>query len=129
MLLVFDSLTGNVQRFVEKLDYEKTIKITDGMLVDEPYILVTYTFDFGGVPESTAAFLERNGHLLQGVASSGNKVWGSNFALAADTISNQYLVPVMLKFELSGMKSDIEAFKQEVARIYERTNSKVAQTK
>lgn len=129
MLLVFDSLTGNVQRFVEKLDFERTIKITDGLLVEDPFVLVTYTFGFGNVPDRTAAFLNQNGHLLQGVAASGNKAWGSNFARAADHISDQFLVPVLLKFELSGTRNDIEAFKQEVARIDERTNSKVAQTK
>ncbi|MEH6945134.1 class Ib ribonucleoside-diphosphate reductase assembly flavoprotein NrdI [Bacillus sp. JJ722] len=124
MLIVYDSLTGNVERFVNKLP-KKNVKIIDGLRVHEPFILVTYTIGFGGVPESTANFLEENYSYLQAVASSGNKVWGSNFGRAVDIISNQYLVPLILKFELSGTNRDLEVFTREVAILDERTNSKM----
>lgn len=124
MLIVYDSLTGNVERFVNKLP-RKSVKIIDGLRVNEPFILVTYTIGFGGVPESTANFLKENYSYLQAVVSSGNKVWGSNFARAGDTISDQYLVPLLLKFELSGTNRDLEVFTREVALLDERTNSKM----
>lgn len=128
MLIVYDSLTGNVERFVRKVT-TNSVKISQGLIVDEPFILVTYTFGFGGVPDSTANFLENNYKQLMGVASSGNRVWGSNFARAGDTISNQYLVPTILKFELGGTNKDIEVFMREVAILDERTNSKMVKVK
>ncbi|WP_042348400.1 class Ib ribonucleoside-diphosphate reductase assembly flavoprotein NrdI [Bacillus massiliigorillae] len=128
MLIVYDSLTGNVERFVKKIP-SRSVKITNGLRVNEPFILVTYTIGFGGVPESTASFVEENYSYLQAVVSSGNKVWGSNFARAGDTISDQYLVPLLLKFELSGTNKDLEIFTREVAILDERTNSKMVEAK
>lgn len=116
MLIVYDSLTGNVDRFVKKTGYQ-TIKIYQDLHVNEPFILVTYTFGFGDVPQSTKTFLESNARLLMGVASSGNKNWGDNFARSAEVISKQFGVPIVLKFELSGTSKDVERFKQEVEKI------------
>lgn len=124
MLIVYDSLTGNVQRFIKKLDYY-SLKLTEGLIVQEPYILVTYTVGFGEIPNSTKDFLKVNFNYLQGVATSGNRNWGANFGKAGERISDQYLVPLLLKFELSGTKHDIEIFKQGVARLNERTNSEM----
>jgi len=124
MLLIYDSLTGNVQRFINKLGV-RSVKISDGLIVKEPYILVTYTVGFGEVPESTANFLKRNYSYLKGVASSGNRNWGTNFGKAGEQISNTFKVPLLLKFELSGTKRDVEIFEQEVAIINERTNSEM----
>ena len=59
MLVIYDSLTGNVQRFMNKIG-ARSVRLTEGMTVKEPYILVTYTVGFGEVPESTANFLKRN---------------------------------------------------------------------
>lgn len=114
-LVVFDSLTGNVKRFVSKLGFD-TLKITDTLIVDQPYYLVTYTIGFGQVPKSTSRFLEKNGSLLLGVAASGNKNWGGSYAKSADLIAEQYNVPVVHKFELAGTVGDVEIFKQEVGR-------------
>ncbi|MGN1386443.1 MAG: class Ib ribonucleoside-diphosphate reductase assembly flavoprotein NrdI [Bacillus sp. (in: firmicutes)] len=124
MLVIYDSLTGNVQRFMNKIG-ARSVRLTEGMTVKEPYILVTYTVGFGEVPESTANFLKRNYSYLKGVASSGNRNWGANFGKAGELISNQFRVPLLLKFELSGTKRDVEIFEQEAAKINERTNSEV----
>ncbi|WP_019241465.1 MULTISPECIES: class Ib ribonucleoside-diphosphate reductase assembly flavoprotein NrdI [Bacillus] len=124
MLIVYDSLTGNVKRFIQKVE-SKAQKITEGLIVKEPFILVTYTVGFGEVPKSTIDFLSNNYPFLQGVATSGNRVWGANFGKAGERISNKYLVPLLLKFELSGTKQDIEVFKQGVAQLDERTNSEM----
>ena len=113
MLIVYDSMTGNVQRFVDKLNLTTT-RLRDELIVGEPYILVTYTIGFGEVPESTIKFLESNHKYLLAVASSGNMNWGSNFGKAADKIANKFNVPVLMKFELSGTSKDIDKFKQEV---------------
>ncbi|MES5837419.1 class Ib ribonucleoside-diphosphate reductase assembly flavoprotein NrdI, partial [Bacillus cereus group sp. MG11] len=42
MLIVYASKTGNVKRFVGKTGLE-TVQISDGLLVNEKYVLITYT--------------------------------------------------------------------------------------
>lgn len=64
---------------------------------------------------------------MEGVASSGNRNWGANFGKAGELISKQFMVPLLLKFELSGTKRDVEIFEQEVAKINERTNSEMVE--
>lgn len=114
MLLLYASRTGNVRRFVSKLDFP-SIPLTDDLVVNEPYVLITYTDKFGEVPEPVRMFLEQtNGEFLKGVAASGNRNWGKFFAKSADAISQQYHVPVLHKFEIAGMKKDIEIFKKKV---------------
>lgn len=123
--IVFDSKTGNVQRFLDKTPFTDKQKLTGEEFLDTPFILVTFTTGFGQVPSTTQSFLEKNAHLLLGVAVSGNKVWGDNFAKSADTISKQYQVPILHTFELSGTKRDVELFTQEVERIVTKSSSKV----
>jgi protein involved in ribonucleotide reduction len=90
--------------------------------LDEPFILITFTAGMGQVPPTTRAFLNQYGHLLQGVASGGNRNWGPNFAKAANLISEEFNVPILLKFELAGTRQDIDLFLErttghEMARI------------
>ncbi|KIL12140.1 hypothetical protein B4127_1471 [Bacillus pumilus] len=117
MLITYDSLTGNVKRFVDKITNNKYInikKITEDTIITEPFIHITYTIGFGEVPKLTQVFIHNNKELLRGICSSGNKNWGNNFGLAADKIANQYNVPILLKFELAGTDSDLATFLQEV---------------
>ncbi len=115
-LIVYDSMTGNVQRFVSKLTH-KSVKISKNLIVNSPYILITYTIGYGQIPSSTKEFLNRNSFFLMGVASSGNKNWGSNYARSADLVSIKYSVPIVHKFELSGTEKDLYIFNQEVEKI------------
>ncbi|WP_058304239.1 class Ib ribonucleoside-diphosphate reductase assembly flavoprotein NrdI [Gorillibacterium timonense] len=116
MVVVFDSKTGNVKRFVQKLKLP-AIQIHDSLKLEEPYVLVTYTTGFGQVPERVSAFLRENHDLLLGVAASGNRNWGDKFARSADLIAEKYEVPVIGKFELSGTMGDAERFRMEVSRV------------
>lgn len=116
ILIVYDSKTGNVNRFVNKLGLDH-VKVRPGLIVHEPFILITYTTGFGEVPETTLEFLESNHHLMVAVASSGNRVWGDKFANAANIISERYSVPILLKFELSGTTKDVEKFLQEASNL------------
>ncbi len=114
VLIVYDSKTGNVKRFIGKLNKLDCVQITDGLIVDEPFVLVTYTTGFGQVPASTAQFLDRCGYLMRAVAASGNRNWGARYGLAADQVAAHYQVPILMKFELSGTSRDVERFYQEV---------------
>lgn len=116
MLVVYDSKTGNVKRFINKLNM-RAVPIDERDEMDEPFVLVTYTTGFGQVPEKVNSFLQSNHELLRGVSASGNRNWGQGFAKSADTISKMYDVPVILKFELSGTNQDTQHFVERVRAI------------
>ncbi len=117
MIIYYDSKTGNVERFVGKLrvlaDWQ-CIKVSNEMEIENFGHLITFTTQMGKVPESTLRFLEKWHPYILSVSSSGNMNWGKNFALAADIISQEYKKPVLLKFELSGLDSDVKNFIQKV---------------
>ncbi|MEH6848139.1 class Ib ribonucleoside-diphosphate reductase assembly flavoprotein NrdI [Bacillus thuringiensis] len=119
MIVVYDSKTNNVQRFVNKLGLP-SFKIHEGLIIDEPYVLITYTTGIGKTPESVCEFLskrEEHGKHLKGVCGSGNMNWGGMFCAAADNISRDYGVKVLHKFEMSGLQSDVEKVREEVLNI------------
>lgn len=62
--IIFDSKTGNVQRFVNKIGFQQIRKVDEIDHLDTPFVLVTYTTNFGQVPASTQSFLEKYAHLL-----------------------------------------------------------------
>jgi protein involved in ribonucleotide reduction len=123
LLIVYDSKTGNVKRFVAKLGLP-CIQLKEDLMVNEKFILITYTIGFGEVPKNVMTFLEKNHQYLIGVAASGNRNWGNNFAVAADIIAAKYNVPIIHKFELSGTKKDVEIFLEEAKKIV-AANSKM----
>ena len=116
MLIAYDSRTGNVRRFVEKLKLP-AVQIEESMDLDQPFVLITYTTGFGQVPDKVASFLKKNHRKLCGVSASGNRNWGTGFALSADRIAEMYGVPVISKFELSGTTKDVERFVEEVRAV------------
>lgn len=124
MLIAYDSKTGNVQRFIEGLGLSKgeAVRITPGLKVCEPFVLVTYTTGFGEMPLNTRNFLEDNHSHLKGVACSGNKIWGGTYGKSADTIAELYGAPVLLKFELSGMPNDMRCFIERVEKLNYETH-------
>ncbi|EEI92524.1 nrdI protein [Sphingobacterium spiritivorum ATCC 33300] len=111
--IYYDSKTGNVQRFMDKLTQItgwQGHKITEDLEVTEPGHLVTFTTNFGQVPEQTLLFMKRASAMISSVTSSGNRNWGRNFGLAADKIAADFDIPLAFKFELSGTMEDINQF-------------------
>ena len=94
MLVAYDSMTGNVKRFIHKLNMPAV-----------------------QIGERVLEFLERNNEKLKGVSASGNRNWGDMFGASADKISAKYEVPIVSKFELSGTNNDVEYFKERVREI------------
>lgn len=117
MTIYYDSKTGNVERFVEKLR-ERTswqfIKISDSLKVYKQGHLITFTTRIGEVPQTTRQFLKQWHTQILSVSSSGNMNWGVHFARAADNISQEYNIPILLKFELAGLTDDVNNFIQNV---------------
>lgn len=119
MLVVYDSMTGNVERFIKKLGHDKCIKIEEGLKVNEPFVLITYTIFFGQTPKKTGDFLEDNSEHLLAVASSGDQNWGMAFAKAADNISEKYNVPILHKFQKAGTEKDMAKIKKGLEELSE----------
>lgn len=116
MMIVYDSLTGNIKRFVKKLNVD-CLQINETMRLEESFVLLTYTTGRGNVPEKVARFLEINHLNLVGVSASGNRNWGDFFGVSADRIAEQYHVPIISKFELSGTKKDVDIFLKGVGEL------------
>lgn len=116
MLIVYDSRTGNVRRFVAGLG-RRALPVAEAGELQEPFVLVTYTTGFGQVPDASMRFLQRNSRWLAGVAASGNRNWGDGFAKSADRIAAMYRVPVLARFELSGTGKEAAQFLEELDRL------------
>ena len=114
MVIYYDSKTGNVQRFVNKVKKErpdwKFVKIDSEMKVNEEGHLLTFTTKIGETPIPTSEFLEKNSNYIKSISSSGNMNWGVFFAVAANKMSEKYGIPVCMKFELSGTHVEVEHF-------------------
>ena len=116
MFVYYDSKTGNVQRFIDKIKKEKPewsfVKISGDMEISENGHLVTFTTNFGEIPDTTEKFLENenNRKCIKSISSSGNMNWGTLFGKAADNIEEKYGIPVLMKFELSGTHIQVEYF-------------------
>ncbi len=117
--ILYYSRTGNLEKFVNKLNYKNIQKITKDLIIDEPFVLLVSTIKFGEVPIEYKKFLRDNPKGLIGVSGSGNRNWGSNFAIAADKVAKKFNVPIINKFELSGNKHDVEKFIKGVERLEE----------
>lgn len=106
--LVYDTLTGNVHRFAQSVGNELGLRVSrvqDGA-PDGEFLLLTYTFGTGQLPQSTRQFLDVHAAGLRGVVSSGSYHWGHNFARAADLIAAEFGVPVVAKLNKGGTAAD-----------------------
>jgi protein involved in ribonucleotide reduction len=115
--IYYDSKTGNVERFLNRLKLQRNwnIQKIDASFTPEfAGHLVTYTTGFGEVPASTLQFLNNNHSLIRSISSSGNKNWGPNYALAATKIAAAYKLPILMQFELSGTMADIQQFIEKI---------------
>lgn len=112
MNIYFDSKTGNVKRFAEKVaeikPFWNVVNIRDGYVGSGH--LITYTAGAGQVPEQTRKFLEENGKSIHSVSASGNRNWGQRFGAAARIINAEFDIPVGHVFELSGFEADVNTF-------------------
>ncbi|MCY4778387.1 class Ib ribonucleoside-diphosphate reductase assembly flavoprotein NrdI [Sphingobacterium sp. UT-1RO-CII-1] len=111
--LYYDSRTGNVQRFINKviqITGWEAHKIEDNTEANEFGHLITYTTRIGSIPDKTKHFMDVNAEKIFSVTSSGNTNWGKNFGLAGNKVSEGYDIPLAMKFELSGTMEDINKF-------------------
>lgn len=113
MLIVYESKTGNVQRFMNKVEEATGWRIEElskELILHENFHLVTYTTGIGHIPNPTKAFMVNNHSHALSVTTSGNMNWGQAFGGAGDKLSELYNIPLLMKFELSGTPNDIKKF-------------------
>lgn len=97
----------------------RAVNVSEISVVDEPFVLITYTDGFGQMPREVHDFLQINSNKLVAVSASGNRNWRNSFAGSANAIAHIYSVPIILKFEDDGDVDDVEKFKERVHRINE----------
>lgn len=129
MTIFYQSRTGNVESFVDRfLDYlaevdkelynclvftqltGENVEHLNYKSLKKPFALITHTTNFGQVPDVTSSFLQHiDNKVLKVVASSGNRNWGKNYAIAADLIVENYAPHASsMKFELRGLSEDFK---------------------
>lgn len=116
-LVYFSSVSGNTQRFVEKLGRPATriplFPRDEPLMADEPYVLIVPTYGGGdgkgAVPKQVIRFLNHpeNRALIRGVISAGNTNFGTAFGLAGDIIAAKTGVPHLYRFEVFGTPDDV----------------------
>lgn len=127
MIVYFSSVSNYTHRFVEKLDLP-AIRIplnNEPLILDQEFILLTPTYGAGGkgyVPKQVIKFLnnEDNRKNLRGVIASGNTNFGEDFCKAGQIISAKCNVPLLYRFELMGLKEDVETVKEGLKLFWEQ---------
>lgn len=116
-LVYYSSSSGNTVRFVSKLGLPALrIPISPDEPMPEPtgpYVLICPTYadgqGRGAVASQVIHFLNdparRAG--LRGVIASGNRNFGALYACAGEVISKKCNVPVLYRFELAGIETDV----------------------
>ncbi|WOO87130.1 class Ib ribonucleoside-diphosphate reductase assembly flavoprotein NrdI [Mollicutes bacterium LVI A0039] len=113
MKVAYMTLTGNVRNFVSKLDTVDPLEIVTGdETIDEEFLLITFSPDAGEIPYEIEDFMETHGDKCLGVAASGDKAYGDDYTLVAETISLEYDVPIVRRFEFAGTDEDVEFVNQ-----------------
>lgn len=119
-MIVYASRTGNVRSIVSKLSIE-SVEVKDGLIVNEPFFIFTYTDGLGDVPKIVEEFMNNNHLYCKGVIASGNTNFGESlFCASADKLSKQYNIPIIHKIELRGFERDYELISEMYESIIEK---------
>ncbi|KAB8122091.1 MAG: ribonucleotide-diphosphate reductase subunit alpha [Candidatus Phytoplasma cynodontis] len=113
MKIVYDGYEkGNVFEFANKIGYpiEKIENFNN--FKNDDIFLITKTVGFGKITNNTEVFLNKNYLNVIGVAVSGNRNFGKNYAIAGDLISQKFNIPFVFKFEGNGLTEDVEKLKK-----------------
>lgn len=111
MIVIYDSLTGQTKKFAENLGFNFENITTYEPQNEDTLFLVTRSFNFGEVPKDTKLFLDKHAKKVIGLAVSGNRNWGTNYGAAGDKINAEFGIPLVLKFEGSGMPHERKIIK------------------
>lgn len=113
MKIYYASRMGKVEKLALAVSAE-AIKIESAdTVVNEDFILFTYTDGFGVVPPMVDEFLKQTHEHLKGVVVSGSmERHADTYCFAGDIISKEYNVPCLYKVDGAGSDEDVAAIKQ-----------------
>ncbi len=111
LILAVDSLTGQGKRFAQKLGFPVFDIATCQPLNNQHVILVTRSYNFGEIPETTLSFIHTYRTHIIGVVVGGNRTWGQNFGAAGEKIQTMFGIPLIHKFEGTGFPSEVSVTK------------------
>lgn len=129
MLVYYSSRSGNTLRFVERLGLPALrIPISPKAAMPDPrapYVLICPSYadgsGRGAVAKQVIRFLNdpqrRAG--IRGVIASGNRNFGPYFACAGDLLARKCNIPVLYRFELAGLDSDIARVRAGLDKFWE----------
>lgn len=117
-LIYFSSVSGNSDRFVQRLGHD-SIRLPlytqhDTVMASEPFVLLVPTYGGGhpktAVPKQVIKFLNvlENRQLIRGVIAAGNTNFGAAYCLAGAVIARKCDVPVLYRFEVFGTPEDVQ---------------------
>ncbi len=116
-LVYYSSASGNTARFIARLGLPALripIRPGDPMPAPvSPFVLVTPSYadgeGRGAVAKQIIRFLNDPDRraLIRGVIASGNRSFGATYACAGGVVSAKCNVPVLYRFELAGLDTDI----------------------
>ncbi|TQS72880.1 class Ib ribonucleoside-diphosphate reductase assembly flavoprotein NrdI [Rhodobacteraceae bacterium] len=128
-LVFYSSSSGNTARFVERLGCD-AVRIPISMKAEIPpvpdtFVLICPTFadgeGRGAVPKQVIRFLnapERRAG-LRGVIATGNRNFGTTYALAGRVIAAKCNIPLLYSFELAGTETDLARVKNGLDAFWE----------
>lgn len=107
MKFAYISRMGKTENLVKHLGLEALKIETGNEVMDEPFILFTYTDGNGIVPPTIDTFLASNKDNLKGVIATGSMArHADTYCFAGDIISKNYNVPCLAKVDGEGTQED-----------------------
>lgn len=120
MLIVYLSLTGNVKKFVDKLNMTSLeLSYTNPLIeVSEDFIVIVPSYD-EEITNTISMFIDykNNETFLKGFAGSGSLNYDKQFCFNAKDLAIRYSKPLLHTFEFSGINNDVIKLKEEVNRL------------
>lgn len=112
-LIVYKSLGGNVRKFVKNLGLPSFEINGDNIYSYEhtdSFVLIAPTYE-EYMLDDMFDFMEDNHEKCIGIIGSGNYNFADLYIFTAKDLSEKYNIPILLDFENSGNKKDIEKVK------------------
>ena len=110
MQIAYLSITGQVKRFVNKLDFP-SYELSDYPSDSHDFVLIVPTYE----PEITYPaddFLTDHSEHCLGIIGSGNRNFGDEFVYTAKDLAHDYKLPMLYAFEFSGTEEDVKKVDQ-----------------
>ena len=118
-MIIYASRTGNVRFIINQKLNLPSKELREDEIVNEDFIIFTYTDKLGELPEKVDKFMKLNHPLCKGVIASGNKNFGKyNFCRAADILNELYGIEIIDKLDLRGNDSNYEKIKKRYNEIF-----------